>query len=107
MMYSPEYEFAYTPNKKSDKPLFSIEGTWVLNAEENRKAPAILVFRNDGNVEVTHQWGAKEVLSYSIDVLNTSLYFGSEKYLFSVWFPTLYLFPEGQMENPVVYGAKY
>ena len=107
MMYSPEYEFAYTPNKKSDKPLFSIEGTWMLNAEENRNTPAILIFRNDGNVEVTHPVGAKEVLPYRIDALNTSLYIGSEKYLFSVWFPTLYLFPEGQIEYPVVYEAKY
>lgn len=79
----------------------------MLNAEENRKAPAILVFRNDGNVGVTHPGGAKEVLPYSIDVLNTSLYIGSEKYLFSVWFPTLYLFLEGQIEYPVVYEAKY
>ena len=69
MMYSPEYEFAYTPHKKSDKPLFSIEGTWMLNAEENRNTPAILIFRNDGNVEVTHPGGAKEVLPYRIDAL--------------------------------------
>lgn len=107
MMYSPEYETAYTPHKNSDEPLFSIEGTWVLNDEENRNTPAILIFRNDGNVEVTHPGGGKEVLPYRIDALNTSLYIGSEKYLFSVWFPTLYLFPEGQIEYPVVYEAKY
>lgn len=84
MMYSPEHEFAYTPHEKSDKPLFSIEGAWVLNVEENRMAPAISIFRNDGNVEVTHPGGAKEVLTYRINALNTSLYIGSEKHLFSV-----------------------
>ena len=56
----------------------------MLNVEENRMAPAISIFRNDGNVEVTHPGGAKEVLPYRINALNTSWYIGSEKHLFSV-----------------------
>lgn len=109
MMYTPESEFPYIRYEKRDEPIWLIEGTWILDAEEKREAPQKLTFRNDGTVELVYADGSTETLSYREDNINTSLFIGTEKYLYSVWPGTenLYLFPDGQKVNPIIYSLQY
>lgn len=108
-MYNPQSSTPFTYFEDGIEPMWSIEGVWILNEEENRPAFQKLTFGSDGYADVLHADGTAETLPYRTDSINTTLYLGSEKYLYSVWPGTgnLYLFPNGQKSDPIVYTIQY
>ena len=107
--YDPYSSTQFTYREDGSEPMWPIEGTWILDAEESRPAFQKLTFGSNGSAEIVRADGTTETLAYSIDSTNTSLCIGSEKYLYSVWPGTgnLYLFPNGQKSDPIVYTIQY
>lgn len=103
MMYYPSSTDPFVRYEESSGDLSYLEGTWKLDESEDREAEKTICFRSDGMAVLTNEKGTEKVVPYSQYGIESCLIFGDEKRLFSLWEPVLYLFEEGEKENPLTY----
>ena len=104
-MYYPE-DPDHFGEKTGSGDLRVLHGSWVRKEASPEDMPVQVIFREDGTARWILSDKTEETLPYRQFEREPCVIIGERKYLFSFWEAELYLFPEGESENPAVYGLE-